>query len=240
KLLSKLSELSGLNIITNTGYYSAVDKKYLPAHAYTKTKEEISARWEKEWLEGIDGTGIRPGFIKLGVGKGKLDSIEVKLLEAAILLSKKSGLTIAMHTGDGEAAKDEQRIVKENGLESGQMIWVHAQNGTDAERELLAKKGVWISLDGISEKRIEKYLHMISYLKEKHLLHQLLISHDDGWSVENNDGEISLKLFGNGNSQPYSTIFVIFLDKLEASGFTEEELDLIMKINPQKAYSINP
>ncbi|WP_020528200.1 phosphotriesterase family protein [Flexithrix dorotheae] len=240
KLLQRLSELSQINIITNTGYYSAVDKKFLPAHAYTETKEEISAHWEKEWMEGINGTGIKPGFIKLGVGKGKLDSIEVKLLEAAILLSKKSGLTIAMHTGDGEAAKDEQRILEANGLESGQMIWVHAQNGTDEERELLAKKGVWVSLDGISEKRIEEYLQMVSYLKEKNLLHQLLISHDDGWSVENNDGEISLKLFGNGNSKPYSTIFEIFVERLTFAGFTRDEITQIMVENPKKAYVIDP
>ena len=37
KLLKRLSEASGLNILTNTGYYGAAGEKYLPAHAYTET-----------------------------------------------------------------------------------------------------------------------------------------------------------------------------------------------------------
>src|SRR5690606_15832006 len=33
-LLKRLSDASGINILTNTGYYAAVDFKYLPAHAH--------------------------------------------------------------------------------------------------------------------------------------------------------------------------------------------------------------
>ena len=70
KLLKRLSEASGINIITNTGYYAAVDKKYLPKHVYEESAEQLAQRWLNEWRNGIDGTEIRPGFIKLGVGEG--------------------------------------------------------------------------------------------------------------------------------------------------------------------------
>lgn len=238
QLLKKLSDLSGINIVTNTGYYAAVDKKYLPQHAYDETAEQISKRWENEAIEGIENTKIKPGFIKLGVGSGPLDSIETKLLEAAILLSKKTNLTIAIHTGDGEAAESEFNLLKNSGLKLEKMIWVHAQNGTDIQREKLAKEGVWISLDGVSETRIKEYINMVIYLKDKNLLNKILISHDDGWSVTKNDGDIELDLFENGNSKPYHTIINQFLDSLILRGFDQNEINLLLKDNPIKSISL--
>jgi len=38
-LLKTLAQKSGLNIITNTGYYGAVNNKYLPKWAFTDTAE---------------------------------------------------------------------------------------------------------------------------------------------------------------------------------------------------------
>lgn len=239
RLLKELSMQSGLHILTNTGYYAAVDKKYLPKHVFEDDAVTIAAGWEKEWQDGIDGTGIRPGFIKLGVGKGPLDETEEKLLVAGVMLSKKSGLPIYVHTGDGAAAQSEYEIITREGLAPDRLIWVHAQNGTDAERIALAQKGVWISLDGVSTPRIDRYVEMIRILKDRNLLHRLIISHDDGWSVENKEGKIGLTLFGNGNSEPYRTIFDGLIPRLSALGFSDAQLDQLLVQNPQKALSIS-
>src|SRR5687767_3807936 len=39
-LLQKLSDLSGLNIITNTGYYGGSDTKFLPVHAFSEDADD--------------------------------------------------------------------------------------------------------------------------------------------------------------------------------------------------------
>ncbi len=240
ELLKALSELSGLKIVTNTGYYAAVDKKFLPKHAYSESSKTLAKRWEKEWREGIGDTGIRPGFIKLGVGKGPLDAIEEKLLQAAIILHKKSGLQMAMHTGDGEAALSEYQMITEAGVDGKNMIWVHAQNAKDEERVALAKKGVWISLDGVSSEKLDNYINMIRVLKENQLLSRLLISHDNGWSVEDDNGTIKLAPFDKGKNVPYQTIDEVLLPRLQKLGFTKAEIDLITIKNPIKAYSLTP
>src|SRR5262245_33684479 len=67
RLLKRLSDASGLHILTNTGYYGAAGNKFLPQHAFTETAEQLSARWLRDWRDGIEGTDIRPGFMKLGV-----------------------------------------------------------------------------------------------------------------------------------------------------------------------------
>jgi phosphotriesterase-related protein len=69
-LLKRLADASGVTILTNTGYYGARQGKFLPAHAFEKSADQLAARWLNDWRVGIEGTGIRPGFIKIGVDSG--------------------------------------------------------------------------------------------------------------------------------------------------------------------------
>ena len=67
---------TGVHVLTNTGYYGSANDRYAPKHAYDESARQIAARWVKEALEGIDGTDIRPGFMKLGVDTGPLSEID--------------------------------------------------------------------------------------------------------------------------------------------------------------------
>src|SRR4030095_15324584 len=116
KLLQQLSKASELNILTNTGYYGAAGEKYLPAHAYKETAKQVAARWISEWKNGIDGSGIRPGFIKSGVDKFPLSEVQQKMVEAAAIALLAPGLTFGIHTGDGPAAMEEMRIFGSSGV----------------------------------------------------------------------------------------------------------------------------
>jgi phosphotriesterase-related protein len=238
-LLKELSKRSGIQIVTNTGYYAAVNKKYLPKHVYTESAESLAERWFNEWQEGISDTGIRPGFIKLGVGKRALDSVEQKIVTAGIIVSKRTGMALAVHTGGGESINSQYLLAKKHNFDLNKLIWVHAQNGLDEERISMAEKDIWISLDGVSETKVEEYVAMIVKFKERSLLHKLLVSHDDGWSVEFAKGELSLKLFGNGNSQPYRTISEILEKRLYEIGFNKAQIELILIENPKRAMAIH-
>ncbi|HKG05426.1 MAG TPA: hypothetical protein VKB19_03155 [Pedobacter sp.] len=235
-LLKRLSEASGLNIITNTGYYAAVDFKYIPAHAYHENIDQLTSRWLKEWNMGIENTGIKPGFIKLGVGNAPLKPLEKKLIIAAARTHLKSGLKIAIHTGNGEAANEEVKLLELEGVNPAAMIWVHAQNDETGTYHLeLARKGCWISLDGFSddETTIVKYCRYIKSLKEAGFLNKILISHDDGFAVIANTG---FEAFKKGVS--YTSIFIRLKPALIQEGITAEDFDQITIINPQNAFKI--
>ena len=90
-LLRRLSEASGMNLVTNTGYYGAVGNKFLPKHAHDESAEQLAARWLKEWRGGIDGTEVRPGFLKLGTERGKLPPLHEKLVRAAAQVHRERG-----------------------------------------------------------------------------------------------------------------------------------------------------
>lgn len=240
-LLKRLSEASGVRILTNTGYYGAVENKFLPRHAFTESVEQLADRWRQEWKEGIDGTGIRPGFIKLGTGNGRLPEVHAKLLRAACRVHAETGLTIAVHTGDGEAARGEVRILGEEGVAPSALVWVHAQNDPGPIQIELAKRGVWISLDGYSlaTRNPERYRNLLVAHREAGTLGRVLVSHDDGWAVEGEAAAGSeLKLFGNGNPAPYSSIFERLLTDLREAGFTQGDLDRLTRSNPAEALRV--
>ena len=107
ELLRRFSEESGLNILTNTGYYGAAGDKYVPGHTYEESVDQLAGRWVREWKYSIDGTGVRPGFIKTAIDSGPLSEIDRKLIMAAACTHLQTGLVIQTHTGDNWAGAQE-------------------------------------------------------------------------------------------------------------------------------------
>ncbi len=230
-LLKKLSDSSGLNIITNTGYYGAANNKYLPKHAFDETAGQLAARWKLEWDNGIDGTGIKPGFIKIGVMDGTLSELHKKLVVAAAMTHLETGLTIASHTGPAIPAFEQLDILKKEGVAPEAFIWVHAQSEKDLNNHLrAAKMGAWIGLDGVSDDNLSEYVKMIKNLKDNDLLNKVLLSHDAGWY---HPGEEN-----GGDYRGYNTIFEKLVPLLLKEDFSEAEINQLLVKNPAKAFTI--
>lgn len=230
RLLEKIAQKVHFKILTNTGLYGAVNNKYLPAFAYTESAAELAARWIKEFEEGIEGTSIKPGLIKISVDNlPQLDSLDEKLVHAAALTHKQTGLTIASHTGAAQALWPQLAILKEQGVGTNAFIWVHAQNEEDPAQYLkAAEAGCWISLDGIGWSW-EQHLEKILFAKANNILDHILISHDAGW-YDPQKAEQSV--------QPYTNMFDKLYPALLERGFTEEEWEQIVSLNPSRAYGI--
>jgi phosphotriesterase-related protein len=231
-LLKRLAKASGLHIITNTGYYGAQNDKFLPKNAFGETATEIAARWTNEWKNGINGTGIKPGFIKTGVDKTPLTPTQVKIIEAAALTHLDTGLTIAIHTGDGKAAREQIRILSKYDVAPQARIWVHAQNEPDKFFHLeAARQKSWVSFDGVNPETIELHVEYLQNMKSEKLLDQVLVSQDSGWY---HVGELHGGIFNN-----YDTIFTQLIPALKQNGFTQEEIDTLFVVNPARAFTIS-
>jgi phosphotriesterase-related protein len=180
RLLRMLQDAVGIELWTNTGLYAAANHRYLPAFAKTETAAQLAKRWVAEWRQGVDG--MKPRFIKIGVNKGPLHEWDRKVVEAAAITSRETGLPIAAHTGDGSAAREELEIILKAGAPAKNFIWVHAQNELDhAIHDEVAKAGAWVEFDGINEKSVRWHERCVEHMARAGLLAQTLISHDSGW-----------------------------------------------------------
>lgn len=231
ELLLSLSSASGLSIITNTGLYGAVNNKFLPRYAFDETADQLASRWISEWENGIEGTKVKPGFIKIGVGPDSLSDIHKKLVKAAALTHLKTGLTIASHTGKSVPAFEQIEILEKEGVSPSAFIWVHAQVENDLKTHVrAAKMGTWISFDGLNDDNTEEYLNLLQNMKENHLLGKVLISHDSGWY---SPGEPN-----GGSYKGYTTILEKFVPLLKNEKFSENEIKQLLVLNPQKAFTV--
>lgn len=233
KVLRRLAELTGLHILTNTGYYGAANDKFLPTHAFTETADQLAARWIAEWRNGIDNTGIKPGFIKIGVDPGPLSAIDRKLVEAAARAHRQTGLTIACHTGEAQAALSVLEVVREEGVDLSALIIVHADSIPDvAVHERLAKSGAWVEYDAIGAKPIGEHVRLITHMVQRGFADRLLLSHDAGWYwVGEPDG-------GKAKIRPYTALADELLPALKSAGMNEAILHRLLVDNPRKAFTV--
>lgn len=230
-LLRKLSEASGLNIVTATGNYAAFEERFLPDYVRTDTVDALAARWVREFTDGIDGTDIRPGFIKLGFNGGPLSDVETKLIRAAAKAHRATGLPIGAHTGPAMSAYQQLSELDAAQLHPSAWIWIHAQNEPDpAKYRDAARRGAWISLDGVGPDSLALHVERVVGLRDAGLLRRVLVSQDAGWySVGESDG---------GTFRPYDTIFAKFIPALIERGFSGDEVDEIFVRNPASAFAV--
>ena len=230
-LQKRLADESGLQVVTNTGYYGAVQNKYLPQWAFTETDEQLAKRWIDEFQNGIDGTGIKPGFIKISVDRPHLSSLHQKLVRAAAITHLETGLTICSHTGLAVAAFEELDILQKMNVHPSAFVWTHAQVEENRGFHLkAARMGTWISLDGIGWGDFEKYADSIDNLKTAGLLNRVLISHDAGWyKPGEKDG---------GSFTGFTNIFTQLSPILYKKGFTDNDITQLLVKNPAEAFAI--
>jgi phosphotriesterase-related protein len=227
ELLRKFAEISGLHILTNTGYYGAADDRYVPPHAFDESADQIAARWTREWAEGIDETGVYPGFIKTAVDSGPLSEIDRKLIVAAARTHRQTGLTIQTHTGDNTAAAQAiLEILAQEGVHPSAWIWIHAHNLAELEPALQAAgQGAWISFDGLRHESADHILKQIQGMQAHGFLGHVLLSHDGD-------------SYMNGQSRPYHYLITDFLPMLKAHGFHEPAILQMLVENPARAYAV--
>jgi phosphotriesterase-related protein len=228
-LLQTIGDSTGLQIVTNTGFYGAVDDRYVPEMAYNSTPEEISELWIDKFENGIDGTNIKPGFIKLAFDDGTPSEIDKTLFKAGILTHLETGMTLAVHTGNNpEAVETQLNLLQQYGVSPEAWIWTHAHTSDNLDLLVeIAQKGGWISLDRVNASNIQSTVDWLERFKSENLLHKVLLSHDGNGFP------------GGGEIRPFEAIMNNLIPALQENDFTDMEIDQLFVQNPKNAFSIN-
>ena len=227
-VLRRISELTGLHILTNTGQYK---EPYLPAKTFDLEAEALADQWIRESEEGIDGTSVKPGFIKTAVERESLAPMQQKVTRAAALTSRATGLTIATHTAAAVAAMEVLDIVEAVGVDSDRWIFVHAQHELDSDLLVeVARRGAWISLDGIGSSTVDAHIVPLLKLMDAGFERQVLLSHDAGWyRVGEEPG---------GPKDPFTYMLGEFIPLMKRKGVSDETVHTITVTNPAVAFEV--
>lgn len=226
RLLASLSEASDIHILTNTGLYK---EPFLPRYAFEYSEEEIAAIWSREIGDGIEGTPIKAGFVKIAVNPGEIIPIQQKIVRAAARCSLSTGAVIACHTASGVAARHLLRIIDDEGLNPNRLIVVHC----DAEEDLrchleIARHGAWVEYDGLSEENAEKVLRLMRFMVENGFEDQILLSQDAGWYHVGEEA--------GGDIRGYAYLVRNFVPFMLKNGFGRQLTDRFLVENPARAF----
>ena len=231
-VLSSVANATSIRIVAPTGVYRDA---YIPASLREAGEEELAELWTRELLEGIEGTSIRAGFIKLAMSDDGPTPLELRNLRAAARASNDTGAVIASHTIGGKVAQKEMDALETAGLDLQRFIWVHAQ--TEPDLSILkeaAHRGAYVELDtvGAPFQPQAELLEAVIALIEAGFIEHLLLSHDAGWyNPARPDG------LPDEGYRGYTALVRDFLPELSRRGVTEQQVRLITVDNPARAFA---
>lgn len=143
-VIQAVSRGSGVNMIAATGTWRDIPRVF-----WTAEPDEIAALYVRELAEGIEGTGIRPGIIKVANDVGGVTPEGEIVLRAAARAHQETGAPIYTHTWAPERVGDQQvAIFEDEGVDLNRVCVGHSNDTTDLDYlKGLLDKGVWIGLD---------------------------------------------------------------------------------------------
>ena len=152
--LRRLSEATGVHLIASTGLY--VEPSW-PDEMRGASLDDYAAHMRRELLEGIDGTDIRAGHIKVGIKE--LTSQQELVLRAAARVSAETGASVTIHPGfklGGNQRTVLEMMVRE-GMDPARLIMAHASafftaSAGDLRARILFPEATWrLTLDSSLE-----------------------------------------------------------------------------------------
>ena len=232
RILQRLAADSAIQIVAPTGVYRDA---YIPESLREVSEDFLADLWTKELTEGIDGTSIRAGFIKLAMSDDGPLPLEVRNLRAAVKASQRTGAVIGSHTVGGKVARQEIDVLEESGLDLHRFIWIHAQTEPDTSILLeAARRGAFVELDSVGapyqvqEELVDKVLALIGAGYIDHIL----LSHDAGWyNPARADG------LPDGGFRGYTALVRDFIPTLLSRRVTEAQVKQITVDNPVEAFA---
>ena len=228
-VIEALARRTQVSIVMPVGLY----KLLFPENKLDMSDAEVVGWMVSEISEGIEGSGVRAGFIKMAVSDEGIADVEARNLRAAARAAKETGVIIASHTSGplgGQHALEELEILEAQGLPGEQFNWVHAQHANADFHKQAAERGAYVGFDGLKPEEEERYVRLVLDALEKGLEDHILLSHDAGWyRAGEPDG---------GASQMRGFTYLVdgFLPRLRQEGVSEVLITQMTETNPKRAF----
>ncbi len=243
ELMAEVAQRTRFQLICATGLYKEAEG----ATAYWKFRmnfgsvvDAMADLFIRELSEGIAGTGIRAGIIKVGTGHGTLTQYEKAVFEAAAKASLATGAPITTHTDEGRYGDDQQAFLVGHGVPAHRIVIGHSCGTSDtAYHSKIARGGSYLGFDrfglDLLHPDAERVASLARLVKEG-FGRQIVVSHDSVWCWNGTPfppaiGEQMEKIW---NPTHFATRIV---PRLREAGVSESEIDALVLDNPRRFFA---
>jgi phosphotriesterase-related protein len=241
EMIREVSRASGVQIIAATGNHLAVPRPFGEV-----SPDAIAPLYIREIEEGIEGSGIKAGVIKVASDRGGITAPQEVVLRAAARTHNHTGTPISTHTWSPDRVGAQQvRILKEEGVDLSRVYIGHSNDDTDVDYLLgLLNQGVWLGMDRYPGGRVagtpkwEQRTEMVKKLIDAGFSHRIMLSHD--YSVPKaRYSAAEQEARRRANPDGYNFISRKVLPRLKESGVSQQVIQQITVENPRRFFERN-
>lgn len=228
--LARISAATGVNIVMGAGWYREV---VYPDYIATTSTADLADFLVREIEDGVEGTGIRPGFIgEIGTERGAITPAVERVFRAAARAHLRTGAPILTHTTHwGELALEQLDLLAEEGVAAGTVIVSHLGDRKGIDNILpIAERGAWINVDNIGfvggYAPLEFRADNVAELCRLGLADRVMLSNDICELGQ-------LSAYGGVG---YANVILNFLPMLRTRGVSDDQIEQMTVVNPAKAF----
>ncbi len=145
---ARISEATGLHIVHVTGMHRQAHYPESPELS-TASTESLIEQIQTDLYAGMDGTKVRAGAVKAGVGLWAFTDFERRALSAAGQVSARSGAPVMVHLEHGSAAHEVLDALARAGCAPDRVVLAHMDRNPDPGLHVeLARRGCYLGYDG--------------------------------------------------------------------------------------------
>ena len=237
-LMQEVSRESGVQIVAATGNHLAVPRSFGEV-----SPDLIAPLYVREIEDGIEGTGIKAGVIKVASDRGGITPQQEVILRAAARTHHRTGVPISTHTWSPDRVGDQQvRILQEEGVDLNRVYIGHSNDDTDMDYLLgLLDKGVWLGLDRYPGRiapgipNWEQRTEIVKKLIDAGHTRRIMLSHDYSVPKARTAPEMQEER-RRANPDGYNFISRKVLPRLKELGASEADIHQIMEDNPRRFF----
>ena len=227
----KVSELSGINIVQATGFYT---QRFFPDFVETDPIDSLASFMVKEILRGIADTDVKAGIIgEIGTSKDGFTQSEKKVFEAAVIAHKETGVPITTHATLGMFGQEQVSFFKERSVDLADVIIGHVDLSGDTAYILrLLDQGVYVGFDTIGKENYQPdnvRVNMLKAISQEGLIDRVMLSMDI-------TRRSSLEHMGGIG---YSYLLDTFVPLMLEHGITEESINQMLVVNPRRFFGVD-
>ena len=219
---------TGINVVACTGYYQDA---FFPEHVAARSVEQLAQEMVDEIVIGIDGTELKAGIIaEIGSSEGVITPLEEKVFIAAARAHIETGRPISTHTSFSTMGVEQLVLLQAHGVDLSRVTVGHCDLKDNLDNILrMIELGAYVQFDTIGKNNYypdEKRIAMLYAIRDRGLLSHVMLSMDI-------TRRSHLKANG-GNGYDY--LLTTFIPQLRQSGFSQADVDTMLRDNPSKFF----
>ncbi|MDI7275183.1 MAG: hypothetical protein QME94_04315 [Anaerolineae bacterium] len=235
-----------LHIVVCTGYYL---ERLTPRFLAELSEAQMVERMVRELSEGIDGTHVRAGIIKVAGDRPELTPWELQVLSAAAKAQQRTGACIATHACAG--AREQAEGLARAGADLERVFFSHVEaefgwEGRTLQEEAryleqVARWGGSLLFNNFGfefDTPWPDLTYLLHYLCDKGLASKVLVSVDCNWRW-NERGEIEFEAereHPETRARTFAYMMTHAVPALLEAGFSEADVQTFLVENPRRFF----